>query len=109
MLDKDPSSYSLLTYLWVIALGMWGGLVSFYGKLRKGEVRIFNITELIGEIVTAGFVGVLTFWLCESSELNPLLSAALIGISGHMGSRGIYAMELLMSNKLGIDVKDKSK
>lgn len=49
--------------------------------------------ELVGEVLTSAFAGILTFWLCEASDINPLVTAALVGISGHMGSRAIYHME----------------
>lgn len=90
---KDPGNYSLLTYAWVIGLSGWGGLVSFLRKRREGHVRPFNFTELIGEIFTSAFVGLLTFWLCEAGHINPLTTAALVGISGHMGSRAIFGIE----------------
>jgi hypothetical protein len=90
---RDPTTYSLLTYGWVLLLSGWGGVVSFWRKRREGHVRPFNFTELIGEIFTAGFVGMLTFWLCEAAGSNPLITAALVGISGHMGSRAIFGLE----------------
>ena len=93
VIEKDPTSYSILTYSWVLGLSMVGGFVSFMRKLKEGKVRAYNLTELIGEIVTAGFTGVLTFWLCEAAEIDPLVSAALVGISGHMGSRAILHLE----------------
>jgi hypothetical protein len=31
--DKDPSTYGLITYLWVTGLAAWGGLVYFYGSV----------------------------------------------------------------------------
>jgi hypothetical protein len=99
MFDKDPSSYSLITYFWVIALAAWGGAVSFINKVKSGDSRAFNITEFIGEIVTSGFVGVLTFWLCEAAGFNPLITAALVGITGHMGSRALFQLEKWASNK----------
>jgi hypothetical protein len=104
MPEKDPFNYSLITYAWVIFLAVWGGVVSFYRKMRTGAVRAFNVTELVGEIVTAGFVGVITFWLCEASGFHPLITAAFVGISGHMGSRGIFALEQLLGNRLGVSV-----
>lgn len=100
MNDKDPSSYSLLTYAWVVGLAMTGGLVSFMRKVKEGKARAFNFTELLGEIVTSGFAGILTFWLCEAAEFNPLVSASLVGISGHMGSKVIYLLEQWAENKL---------
>ena len=88
MPDKDPSTYGLITYLWVIGLAAWGGLVNFYRKVKSGETRAFNLIELIGEIATSAFAGLITFWLCEAAQFNPL-----VGISGHMGSQAIYQLE----------------
>jgi len=93
MPEKDPLSYSFLTYAWVILLSSWGGVVSFRTKLKNGVVRPFNLMELFGEMVTSGFVGVLTFFLCEAAGIEQLMSAALVGISGHMGSRAIWHLE----------------
>ena len=53
--DKDPSTYGLITYLWVTGLAAWGGLVNFYRKVKSGETRAFNVVELIGEIATSAF------------------------------------------------------
>lgn len=93
MPDKDPTSYSFLTYGWVFALAMLGGFVSFMRKLQNGHVRAFNVAEFVGEIMTSAFAGVLTFWLCEHAMLSPLVTAALVGVSGHMGSRAIFLFE----------------
>jgi len=93
MPEKDPANYPLLTYLWVIAISSWGGVVSFYRKMKAGRARPFNVIEFIGELTTSAFVGVITFWMCESAEIGQLMSAALIGISGHMGSRAIWQFE----------------
>lgn len=103
MPEKDPLTYSLITYLWVTGLASWGGVVSFYRKLKTGETRAFNVVELIGEIATSAFAGLITFWLCEAAEFNPLVSAALVGISGHMGSQAIYQLERWAQKRLGGD------
>lgn len=91
--EKDPSSYSLLTYVWVFGLAALGGFVNFMRKVREGHTQMFNVVEFIGEIVTSAFAGIITFWLCESSNIDPLLTAALVGISGHMGSRALFLLE----------------
>lgn len=99
MVEKDPTSYSFLTYGWVFALAILGGIVNFMRKLSDGSARIFNIAELIGEIVTSGFAGVLCFWLAENAGLAPLVTAALVGISGHMGSRALFLFEDFLKSK----------
>ena len=93
MPEKSPETYSFITYGWVFALAILGGVVSFMRKLQLGHTRVFNFVEFIGEIVTSAFAGVLTFWMCEHSGLSPLVTAAFVGISGHMGSRAIFMAE----------------
>jgi len=100
MPEKDPLTYSLITYLWVLSLASWGGIVSFNNNRKNGVTRPFNFVELIGEISTSAFVGVLTFWLCESAGINSLVSAALVGISGHAGSRVLRQLEKWAERKM---------
>lgn len=85
--------YGVVTYLWVIGLAMWGGFAHWLRKVKLGVIRAFNLVELIGELVISGLVGVVTFWLCEGRGMDPYITAALIAISGHMGSRGIFLLE----------------
>ncbi|WP_334157928.1 phage holin family protein [Oryzomicrobium sp.] len=93
MPEKDPTTYGLLTYAWIAVLSAWGGVVNWIRKRKAGDTRPFNFMELVGELMTSAFAGVLTFWLCEAAGMQPLVTAALVGISGHMGSRAIYHME----------------
>lgn len=98
--SKDPTSYSLITYIWVSGLSVAGGLVSYMHKLQLGIRRPFSIIEFIGELVTAGFTGLITFWLCESTGISPLLTAVFVGVSGHMGSRALYVIEKMLESRL---------
>jgi hypothetical protein len=107
--EKDPfNTYTFITYVWVAGLSMWGGLVSFIRKVKEGSTHMFSIRELLGELVTSAFAGIMTFWLCEAAQMNPLITAALVGISGHMGSRTIYKIEKWATSKFEvIGVKDE--
>ena len=96
---KDPTSYSFITYVWVLGLAILGGLVSFLRKLREGNTRVFNIIELIGEVTSAAFTGILVFWILENSGVAPLITAACVGIAGNMGSRGLYLLEQFLKSK----------
>ena len=99
MPEKDPLNYSIITYSWVLLLSAWGGLVNFLNKRQAGAVKPFNLTEFIGDLMTSSFSGIITFYLCEASNLDKLASAVLIGISGHMGSRAIFHIEKLIEKK----------
>lgn len=93
MPEKDPLSYSLLTYYWVIGLSTLGAIVSFHQKVKKGTTRAWNITEFVGEVCTSGLTGLLTFFLCENYNVSPMLEAFFIGVAGHMGTSLIYLFE----------------
>jgi len=100
MPEKDPTSYGMLTYAWVFALACLGGATSFFAKVRAGTARWFNITELLGELFTSAFAGIITFYLCESAQFHGLLTAALVGIAGHMGSRAIFVLERFFEQRI---------
>lgn len=100
--EKTITGYALLTYLWVLALSTWGGLVNYLSKIRAGHIARFNVTELIGDMFISGFTGVLTFWMCQAAGFNELTTAVFVGISGHMGARMIGKLESVMSRKFDI-------
>ena len=105
MPDKDPTTYQWITYVWVITLSVWGGIVNYIRKVKAGDARPFNFMELIGEIFTSGFVGVITFWLCEAAGISQLVTAALVGISAHMGSRAMLMFEKALERKFAAVVE----
>ena len=105
--SSGPSSYSLLTYLWVLGLSIWGGIAGYIRRVRTDNKAHFSLAELVGEIVISGFVGILTFYFCASANITGVLAYAFTGIAGHMGSRGLYFLEALVKKKLsGILDKD---
>lgn len=101
MIEKDPSTYPLITYIWVLLLACWGGIVGYLRKRRMGIIKRFSVTEFVGEVVTAAFAGMITFFLCEAAQLNPMVSAAMIGVSGHMGSRAVFLFEDWLQRRFG--------
>jgi len=99
-MEKDPTSYSMITYLWVIGLSAWGGIAGYIRRVRSKSKAAFSLAEVVGEVCISGFVGMLTFYLCESAKIPQILEAAFIGISGHMGSRSLFFMEALLKRKV---------
>lgn len=95
--DKGPFDPSLwMSYIWVMGIAVLGGCASFYLKVKRGQARYFNLAELVGEIVTSALAGIITFWLCKSAGVNDYLSAAFVGIAGHMGSRALFLLEKVL-------------
>lgn len=90
---KDPLNYPLRQYAFLLGLAVLGGFVSWYSRVRKGEIAAWNVQHLIGELATSAFAGLIAFWLCEWANLAPVLTAAIVGVSGHMGTKAINMVE----------------
>lgn len=86
-----PFGLSWVEYMWVIAISSWGGVVSWVSKMRSHQQ--FSLIELIGEITTSAFSGILVFLACQSTNLDGTITACLVGVSGHMGARTMYVLE----------------
>lgn len=98
--EKELINYGIGTWLWIGVISGWGGVASYIRKLRNGMVARFSLAELIGEVVVSGFVGVVTFLICQSSGIDQLLTAAFTGICAHMGSRAIFFFELAIDSSI---------
>lgn len=90
---RDPMNYPIRTYGFMLGFAIFGGLVSFYSKVRRGEVEALSLMHLVGEIATSAFAGLLVFYLCEYLKIDQMLTAPLVGISGHMGAKVITLIE----------------
>lgn len=116
MPEKDPTTYTALTYLWVGLLAMGGGLVKFIRRLNEQE-KPQNLwlvfIKLAGELIVSGFAGLITFYLCEHLNISPLLTAVSVGISGYMGGNFIDLLskkfEKMIVKKLESESDDISK
>ena len=98
---------SVFTMIWVLALSTWGGIAGYVRKIKQGKTKRFSLTELVGEIVISSFVGVITYFLCKSSGIDETITAAVVGVSSHMGSRAIYLIEILVRKKTGLDIDER--
>jgi hypothetical protein len=90
---KDPLGYPLKTYGFMLFIAVLGGVVSYYAKVRSGEIPAASVMHLIGEITTSAFAGLVTFWVCEYLNVPQILTAPLVGVSGHLGAKAISMME----------------
>lgn len=82
----------LITWGWVLALSAWGGAVSYFHHMTKHGLR-FSLFRLAMDVSTSAFVGVLTYLLCHAANISEGVTAAMVGISGHMGAKALLMLE----------------
>lgn len=100
MPEKDPTTWNAATWSLSIIMGMSGGLVNWYARMKRQNSRAFSILELIGETFTSGFVGVCSFMFLISVDQPMVLCAAAAGVSGSMATRLLSAVEKVILNKV---------
>ncbi len=109
---KSPLSYSMREYGAIIGIAMLGGFVRWYTAVRRGHAAGYDIRILIGELMTSAFIGILVFWGCEAYDVNPLVTAALSGMGGHMGISLLMWVEKSlkrhMERKYGVEPTDRA-
>lgn len=116
MLEKDPNNTALfvewmrqfMPYLTTFFLSIWGGVVNHITTLRSGQKK-FQLKELIFDLVVSTFAGLITFHFCRSAGISETMSAVLIAISGHMGTRAIVGFETLYKRVMGIKDDEQNK
>ena len=100
MPEKDPTTWGLATWLLALGMAFGGGIVNWYAKVKRGHTRAFNIIELIGEIFTSGFVGLAVFMALDAWGQPIGLCAAAAGVTGHMATRFLFAVERVIEARL---------
>lgn len=98
--DKDPSAWTIATWLLALGMGFSGGVVHWWARMKSRRPRVFSLMELVGEVFTSGFVGVCVFMALNEWDQPAGLCAAASGISGHMGARLLLVLERAAESKL---------
>lgn len=102
-MEDGPQNVSSLEYLVSLGAALLGGAVRFLMGWRD------NIEQWVGKRLflegfinglTAGFAGLLTFWLLYSWKVDPFYSAFACAIMGHMGPEGISLLKDVITNGL---------
>lgn len=86
-------------WMWFLLIAAWGGTANYISRLKR-QGAPFSLMELIGEWTVSAFAGVITAYVCMEMNFSFYATAALVGVAGHMGGRGIALMELFIENEL---------
>lgn len=82
LMNLTPEQLGL--WLSMLAIAVWGGIVSYYRKVEKGLKHTWM--RLGGEIATSALAGLGVGVLCNEGGFSMAWSLAFAGIAGHMGS-----------------------
>ncbi|MGK4476324.1 phage holin family protein [Aeromonas molluscorum] len=92
-------------YIWMVVLALWGGTASYIGRLKSNKALTFSLAEWVGELAISGFAGLLMAYLCTEMQMSWYMTAVATGITGHMGGRGLFMIELFLRRRFGFSDK----
>ncbi|PXV82502.1 phage holin family protein [Nitrosomonas eutropha] len=98
--DKDPTTWSIEVWTLAIVMAIVGGLASIIQKLPCERTRPFSALELIGEMITSAFVGMLVFMALEAVDMPLGVCAAGSGVGGHMATRLLFLVENVIEKRI---------
>ena len=78
------------TYAWVLAVSVWGGLVSFFEKREP-----FTWVRLVAQILSSSFAGMMTFYVCQYGNVPDPLIGVFCGVAAHMGTPALLRMKVI--------------
>ena len=96
MPEKDPTVWSIGTWMLVIGVSLLGGLTSWYQRVKSGNTRAFNMVELVGEAATSGLMGFVGFAATSYYLESVSVAAAVAGMSAHFSTRLLFQAEGLL-------------
>ncbi len=88
-----------LTFLTVMVLAIWGGLVNYLSKLRNAA-KVFSWRELLLELLISAFAGLMIGLMLFSFNVNIYMCLALAGISGHAGGRTMFYLDKFWTERI---------
>jgi hypothetical protein len=100
-------SSGYISYLWVVGVSLWAGVVSFF---EQPEAK-FSMIKFMIHLSSAAFAGLLTFWICQYGNVPGPLIGVFCGIASHMGTPALLKLKIFQTllEKAGADKKDVEK
>jgi hypothetical protein len=84
------------------AFGSVGGMLGHTLRTLDRKEKI-NWVRAVTEGLSAGFVGLLMFFLCDAMELSQQWTGVIVGVSGWMGATAtIRVLEFFVQKKLNL-------
>lgn len=96
----DPTSWDVWTWVLAIVMAVAGGLINVFDLIKTGERKRISILSLIGEVFSAGFVGIGVMMLLLSYGYPLGMAAFSACVMGHFSTRLLFKIESLIEYKL---------
>ncbi len=96
-MDEIP----FISQIVVLFLGIAGAIINYSRRRSRGGTMTKKIGMFIVDTATSGALSVIGFYGALGYGLNELMSIAIAGVLAHQGTRAMYIVELVVTEKIG--------
>lgn len=82
-------SSDVYTYIFVIWISVWAGIVSFFESKKT-----FALLPFLAHISSASFAGMMAFFGCEYAGISGPLTGVVCGVAAHMGTPALIRLAM---------------
>lgn len=101
---KNPSDWMVLGL--ALLLAFWGGAIQYYSRWRRHGKGAVSYIELIADMASGGFSGLITFLICMLFGAPLILAVLLASIGGHLGTRSLFVFERKVLTRLPLTERE---
>jgi len=105
---KHISEFGILDYAVVGLSILFSGIGSFMRRDLSAMSIKRKLSMLFIDLVGSTSIGITVFLLVYGWSENMILSAGVASAFGHIGTRGVYLMELMIADKLNSETMKKA-
>lgn len=91
----------VLTYLGIMVISLWAGLVSYFEKKEA-----FAWYAFIAHLSSASFAGMMAFFACDYAGVSGPLMGVVCGVSAHMGTPALIKLAMKLKVVKGFFASD---
>lgn len=102
MIEQPPPNYGWLQACFYFLFAAVAGALGYVLRTMDAGAKV-SYPRAVVEALSAGLVGLLAMWICQSFGLSQQWMAVTVGISGWLGATAsIQVLQRVVWNKLGL-------
>jgi len=84
MLNKDPILSYVITWFFISAISVWGGIVKYILNSRKSQLT-WNLSKITKQLIISGFTGILGGLIVYEYGGSDYFACIVAGVFGATG------------------------
>jgi len=107
---KDLISYDgMLQHAWMLVISIVAGIVRHFERMENEDKFKLNVLMFIYDLFASSFMGLMAMYACISACSDIYITAVIVGVSAHSGTKSLNSILKLIAGKFKVSVVIDSK